>query len=118
MWCAAWEWDSLNGPDIYEIYHSSSIIGAGGADLNYYYIQDSQLDDLIVQMLKSRNDEVRRATYKECMDIVAEWAVEIPVYKRHNCFIFSTQRINLLSLTPELTAFWDWTNDIELLEKA
>lgn len=118
MWCAAWEWESLSGPDIHEIYHSSGIIGTGGADLNYYCIQDSQLDDLIVQMLKSRNDEVRRTTYKECMDIVAEWAVEIPVYKKFNCFLLSTQRINLLTLTPELTAFWDWTNDIELLEKS
>lgn len=117
MWCAAWEWDSIIGPDLYEMYHSSSIAGVGGSGSNFYYIQNGQLDDLIVQMLKKGSDSVRRDAYKRCIEIVTEWAIEIPVYQKHNCFIFSTERINLNTLTPHPTCCRDWMNDIELLEK-
>jgi len=116
MWCAAWEWSSMTGPDIYQIYHSSGIVGAGGSGSNYYYIQDSRLDDLIVQMKKIDNVAEKKSVYRDCLDIVSDWAVEIPVYQKHNCFIFSTPRINLYTMTDDLTAFWDWMKDIELLE--
>jgi len=117
IWCAAWEWDPIIGPDLYEMYHSLSIAGVSGSGSNYYHIQNGQLDDLIVQMVKRGSDSVRRDAYKRCMEIVTEWAVEIPVYQKRNCYVFSTQRVDINSLTPHLTSCWDWKNDIELLEK-
>jgi len=117
IWCAGWEWDSKIGPDLYEMYHSQSISGVSGSGSNYYYIQDALLDDIIVRMVKKGSDMVRRDAYKRCIEIVAEWVVEIPVYQKYNCCLISTQRVNIGTLTPDLTYCWDWTNDIELLEK-
>ena len=28
----------------------------------------------------------------------------------------STERVNIDTVTPDITTFWDWMNDIELLE--
>ena len=45
-----------------------------------------------------------------------DWAVEVPIYQRANCFIFSTERIKIDTLTPDMTTYWNWMNDVELLE--
>ena len=58
----------------------------------------------------------RKAVYKQALDTIVDWAVEIPAYQRQNCIIFSTERINLDTLTPDITTFWGWMNDIEGLE--
>ncbi len=47
---------------------------------------------------------------------MADWAVEIPVYQRQNCVIISAQRVNLDTVTPDITTYWQWYNDLELLD--
>ena len=114
LWCAAW--GSTIDPDMYQVYHSSNIVGKGGSDSNHYHIADPDLDKLIIEARTSDDQSFRKATYKQCLDIIVDWAVEIPAYQRQNCIVFSTQRINLDTLTPDITTFWNWMNDIELLE--
>ena len=114
MWCAAW--NSTIDPDMYQVYHSNNIVGKGGTDSNHYHINDAKLNQLIMDARSSDDQSFRKSTYKECLDIIVDWAVEIPAYQRQNCVIFSTQRINLDTLTPDITTFWDWTRDIENLE--
>ena len=41
---------------------------------------------------------------------------EVPSYQRQNIVIFSTERVNIDTVTPDITTFWGWMNDIELLE--
>ena len=114
LWCAAW--GSTIDPDMYQVYHSSNIVGKGGSDSNHYHIADPDLDKLIIEARTSDDQSFRKATYKQCLDIIVDWAVEIPAYQRQNCIVFSTQRINLDTLTPDITTFWNWMHDIELLE--
>ena len=114
IWCAAW--GSTIDPDMYQVYHSSGIVGRGGSDSNHYHIDDANLDKLIVDARLSDDQSYRKQVYKQCLDIIIDWAVEIPAYQRQNCIIFSTQRINLDTLTPDITTFWGWMNDIELLD--
>ena len=114
LWCAAW--GSTIDPDMYQVYHSSGIVGKGGSDSNHYHIADDQLDELIVEARTSDDQSFRKATYKQCLDIICDWAVEIPAYQRQNCVVFSTERINIDTLTPDITTFWGWMNDIENLE--
>ncbi|MBQ7600675.1 MAG: ABC transporter substrate-binding protein, partial [Lachnospiraceae bacterium] len=114
IWCAAW--GSTIDPDMYQVYHSSGIVGRGGSDSNHYHIDDANLDKLIVDARLSDDQSYRKQVYKQCLDIIVDWAVEIPAYQRQNCIIFSTQRINLDTLTPDITTFWGWMNDIELLD--
>ena len=114
LWTAAW--GATIDPDMYQVYHSSGVPGAGGSDSNHYHIKDAQLDQLIVDARKSDDQNYRKAIYKQALDIIIDWAVEIPDYQRQNCIIFSTERINIATITPDITTFWGWLNDIELLE--
>jgi peptide/nickel transport system substrate-binding protein len=114
LWTAAWV--ATIDPDMYQIYHSSGVVGEGGSDSNHYHIRDAALDQLIVDARKSDDQNYRKAIYKQALDIVIDWAVEIPNYQRQNSIIFSTERINIDTLTPDITTFWGWLNDIELVE--
>lgn len=114
LWTAAW--GATIDPDMYQVYHSSGVVGAGGSDSNHYHIRDEQLDQLILDARKSEDQNYRKAIYKQALDIIIDWAVEIPTYQRQNCTVFSTERVNISTLTPDITTFWGWMNDIELLE--
>ena len=114
MWCAAW--GATIDPDMYQVYHSSNIVGKGGSDSNHYHIADADLDAAIIDARKSDDQAYRKAVYKTALDILVDWAVEVPAYQRQNCTVFSSQRINMDTVTPDITTFWLWQNDIELLE--
>jgi peptide/nickel transport system substrate-binding protein len=114
LWTAAW--GATIDPDMYQVYHSSGVVGEGGSDSNHYHIRDAELDQLIVDARKSDDQNYRKAIYKQALDIIIDWAVEIPTYQRQNCIIFSTERINIDTITPDITTFWGWLNDIELVE--
>lgn len=114
IWTMAW--GTTIDPDMYQIYHSDNIPELDGSDSNYYHITDADLDQLILDARLSDDQSYRKAVYKQCLDIIMDWAVEIPSYQRLNVIIFSTERVNLDTLTPDITTFWGWASDIELLE--
>lgn len=115
LWCAAW--GATIDPDMYQIYYSNNIVGnPGSTESNHYHIQDAQLDQLIMDARKSDDQSFRKTTYKAALDIIINWAVEVPIYQRKNAFIFSAERIDLTTLTPDITTFWGWMNDIEKLQ--
>ena len=114
MWTAAW--GATVDPDMYQVYHSSNIVGLGGTDSNHYHIADEELDTLIMEARSTTDQAFRKATYKQCLEIIMDWGVEIPTFQRQNCVVFSTERVNMDTVTPDITTFWGWMNDIELLE--
>ena len=85
----------------------------GGSDSNRYMIMDDALDTLIVDARKSDDQAYRKALYKQALDIVVDWAVEVPAYQRQNCVVFSTERLDIDSITPAITTYWGWLTDIE-----
>ena len=114
LWCAAWQ--STIDPDMYQVYYSGNIVGLGGSDSNHYHIASPELDQLIIDARKSDDQSYRKAIYKQALDIIVDAAVEIPCYQRQNCQIFSTQRIDCSTITPDITTFWDWKDEIVTLE--
>ena len=116
MWCAAW--GATVDPDMYQIYYSDVANGgaqAGGS--NYMYgIADPDLDQMILDARKSTDQTYRKAMYKACLDTIIDWAVEIPVYQRQNAIIFSAERVNLDTVTPDITTFYGWMSEIENTE--
>lgn len=114
MWTAAW--GSTIDPDMYQVYFSKNGKGLGGTDSNSYNIADPELDELILAARTSADQEFRKATYKQCLDIILDWGVEIPTYQRQNLVIFSPERVNMDTVTPDITTYWGWMNDLELLE--
>ncbi len=107
----AMAWGASSDPDMYQVYHSQ-----GSSNEKAYFIKDTALDELILLARKSTDRTYRKLLYRECLDIIGDWAVEIPMYQRQNVFLFSAQRIQLDTLTPDITTFWGWQNDIEKLE--
>ena len=115
MWAAAW--DATVDPDMYQVYHSSNRVGIPGATgSNHYRINDEELDTLIMEARKSTDQAFRKPMYKECLDIIMDWAVEIPTYQRQNAIIFSTERVDMSTVTPDITTFYGWMAEIEKLE--
>ncbi|MDO4581470.1 MAG: ABC transporter substrate-binding protein [Bacillota bacterium] len=109
LWCAAW--DTLIDPDIYQIYHSDNI-----GYTNYYNIADAELDRLLLEARSSDDTAFRKAAYRACLELILDWAVEVPVYQRQNCVIFSAERIEAGSITPDITTYWDWLLEVELIK--
>ena len=107
-WVAAWQ--STNDPDMYQLYHSSG-------STNYYAINDADLDELIMAARQTTDQEARKAMYKEAMEIILDWGVELPVYQRSEATIFSTERVNIDTIAKDQTPYWTYKselNDTEL----
>lgn len=112
MWCAAW--GATPDPDMYQVYFSGvdSDKEAGGS--NYMYdIADKELDKLILDARKSMDQSYRKQMYKSCLDIIVDWAVEVPVYQRQNAIIFSTERVDIDSVTPDITTYYPWLSEVQ-----
>lgn len=128
MWCAAWS--ATIDPDMYQIYYSdvadhTTDLGTGknpyggpaqGGSNKMYCIADADLDNMILTARESLDQSYRKTMYKACLDIVVDWAVEVPVYQRQNAIIFSTERVNMSTVTPDITTFYKWHSEIEKVE--
>ncbi|MBO4418580.1 MAG: S-layer homology domain-containing protein, partial [Oscillospiraceae bacterium] len=110
LWCASDE--SAIDPDLYRLFHGDNIVWGS----NYYHIDDEELNRLIMEARSSDDQSFRKAAYRECLDIIMDAGVIVPAYQRQNCIVFSTQRINIATLTPDITSFWGWTKEIERLQ--
>lgn len=114
IWCAAW--GASADPDMYQVYFSGDDENEEGGSNYMYKINDAQLNKLILDARGTYNQAARKEMYKQCLDIIVDWAVEIPVYQRQNAVIFSTVRVNLDTVTPDITTFYGWLAEIENVE--
>ena len=64
----------------------------------------------------STDQSFRKPMYKECLDLILDWAVEIPTYQRQNAIIFSTERVNMETVTPDITTFYGWMAEVQNME--
>ena len=106
-WVAAWQ--STNDPDMYQLYHSQG-------STNYYEINDPDLDELIIAARQTTDQEARKAMYKEAMEIILDWGVELPVYQRSEASIFSSERIVVDSIPKDMTPYWTYLSEIEQIQ--
>lgn len=112
IWCAAW--GATVDPDMYQIYFSGDDAGNAPGGSNYQYaIDDPELNKMILDARASTDQTYRKSMYKACLDTIIDWAVEIPVYQRQNAIIFSAERVNLDTITPDITTFYGWMSEIE-----
>ena len=101
---------------MYQVYYSTNVVGQGGTNSNHYHIADPELDSLIMEARTSDDQAFRKAEYKQCLDIILDWAVELPTYQRENCVIYSPERINEDTMTKDVTPFYGWLNEIQNVE--
>lgn len=114
MFAAAW--GATVDPDMYQIYFSGMDGKAAGGSNYMYDINDAELNKLILDARASLDQSYRKTMYKACLDIIVDWAVEVPVYQRQNAIIFSTERVNMETVTPDITTFYGWLNEIQNVE--
>ena len=108
IWCAAWQ--ATIDPDMFQVYHTE------GGSAYMYRINQPELDEMIVEARSTTDQKVRKAIYKECLDYIVDYAVEIPVYQRQDCVLFSAERINTDTITKDITTFYGWTQEIEKMK--
>lgn len=108
MWCAAWQ--ATVDPDMFQIYHPE------GGSSHYYAIDDEELSQLILDARATTDQTYRKAMYKACLDIVIDWACEIPVYQRQNAITFSTERVDMDTVTPDITTFYGWMAEVHKIK--
>ncbi len=107
MWCAAWQ--SSSDPDMYQLYHSEG-------STNYYQINDADLDSLIMDARQSTDQSYRKGLYKAAMELIMDWGVELPIYQRSDATLFSSERVDVTSIPKDMTPYWTWKSEIEVLK--
>ena len=105
-WVAAWQ--STNDPDMYQLYDSKG-------STNYYEINDADLDELIEAARQTTDQDARKAMYKEAMEIILDWGVELPVYQRSEATIFSSERIDTATIPTDMTPYWTYQSEIHTI---
>ena len=108
IWAAAW--GSTVDPDMTQVYRSDA------PNSNHYRIADPNLDSLIDQAKQSSDQAYRKILYKQALDIILDWGVEIPTYQRKNAVIFSTERVNIDTVTKDITPFYGWLAEVDKIE--
>ncbi len=115
MWAAAW--GATPDPDMYQVYHSSNVHGLeGSSNSNHYGIQDPALDELIMEGRSSTDQAFRKATYKEALEMLMDWGVELPTYQRQEATLVSTTRIKVDTIPGDLTPYYGWLAEVHTLE--
>ncbi|MCH5275322.1 MAG: ABC transporter substrate-binding protein [Lachnospiraceae bacterium] len=107
LWCAAWQ--ASSDPDMFQLYHTNGTT-------NYYHISDADLDELIMAGRQSINQTYRKSIYQAAMEIIMDYAVEIPIYQRSECVLLSSERVNADSLPGDMTPYWGWGAELETVQ--
>lgn len=108
IWCAAWS--ATLDPDMYQVYDSN------GGSAYMYEINSPELDQMVEDARTNTDQTYRKAVYKEALDFIVDFAVEIPVYQRQEATLYSTERVNMDSVTPDQTTYYTWLNEVQNLE--
>ena len=110
MWSAAWG-ENVD-PDMYQLYFSGSGELPAGSSNNMYDISDETLNALILQARNTMDQTVRKQLYRQCLDIIADWAVEVPFYQSKTYVPHYSWLYGLEGVTP----YYGWTRLAEKLE--
>ena len=112
MWAAAWQ--STVDPDMTQVYHSDNAHG-NGTNSNHYAVCDEDLDALIKEGRGSADTEYRKSVYKDAMNIIMDWGVELPLYQRKDCTVASAERVVIDSIPHDMTPYWGWYAEVQTL---
>ena len=108
LWCAAWQ--ATMDPDMYQIYHSN------GGSSGHYGIKTAELDELVSEGRSTTDRAIRKAIYKEALDYIVDFAVEVPVYQRQNGYLVSSERVDLKSVPADITTYYRFYDELHNLK--
>lgn len=114
LWCQYAD-TSVNG-ELYAMYHSREQGDKQAGAQNYFHISDSDLDEYIEETLETTKQKKSISLYEQCYAKILDWAVEVPIYQERDLTVFSAARVNLATVAQDVSAYYDWTREIQLLE--
>jgi peptide/nickel transport system substrate-binding protein len=79
-------------------------------------IADKKLDKYIDETRTNLDNNYRKELFRSAFNIILDWGVEVPVYQRQDCTIFSTKRIKIDTLPQDMTTYWSWARGIHNIE--
>lgn len=80
---------------------------------NYYGITDKEFYDAIAAADSASSDELSEI-YANFYDLLYNrYAVEIPMYQRSSCVLFSTLRVDSESVPRDMTCYYSWVDEAE-----
>ncbi len=114
VWAAAW--GSSIDPDMYQVYHknstATSVLAWGYREIlaspSSYPEETKILNELSALIDDAReisDRETRAAIYKECMQLILDLCVELPVYQRKVLYAYNTNVIDPASLPEEVNPY-------------
>jgi peptide/nickel transport system substrate-binding protein len=95
---------------MFQIYHTD------GGSSSYYAIYSDELNELVMEGRTNTDQTYRKAIYKEALDFIVDYAVEIPIYQRQNGTVYSTQRVNMDTIPADVTTYYGYLNEIEKVQ--
>ena len=87
-----------------------------GGSNDRYQIEDADLDSMIMTARESTDQEYRKTLYKACLDKIVDWSCEVPIYQRQDVTTFSAERINIDTITPDISTYYKWYGEIENMQ--
>lgn len=111
MWVMAW--GNATNCDLTQLY-GSEYVKAGGS--NRTWIQDEELDELMVEIMRTLDLEERKELVAKALDKVMSWATMLPVYQRKEMTIYNPDRVDMDTIPQNISAYYNYVNEIEKLE--
>lgn len=102
IWASVWETGIR--PRLSEMYSEGNLFG----------IESEELAACVKTAETASELEQLREAYASCYELLFDrCAVEIPVYQRSSCILFSTLRVDISTLPQNMTGYYDWTDEAE-----
>lgn len=107
-------------PDLtlYQIYFSDTENGGNHAGIynSVYHIADPGLDQLILAARSTTDQPTRKALYQDCLDIITDWACEVPIYQEQIYILFCNERINSGTIPADVTTSYGWLREVHQIK--
>lgn len=101
---------------LYEMYHDTLARDEKAGSQNVFGITDSDLDDYIERAMETVDLKKKTRLYAKCYKKVLDWGVEVPLYQERDITIFSSYRINMETVTPNITRYYSWWDELQNVE--
>lgn len=111
MWVMAW--GNATDCDLSQMF-GSEFTKAGGS--NRTWVQDSEIDALLQQVIQTLDFDERKALVAEELDKIMSWATYMPVYQRKNLWIYNSDTVNTDTIPENTSTYYNYINEIHLLE--
>ena len=114
VWAAAW--GSTVDPDMYQVYHknstATSVLAWGYKQILAnpgQYVEETailnELSNLIDDARETTDREVRTELYKQCMELILDLAIELPVYQRDVLYAYNSNVIDSSTLPTTINPY-------------